>query len=357
MKYLICAFPPTYGGVGRLLTALIPEYEADGYSFIGRRIPSRLKSFSRSRLYFILAGFEFVRQKLDKVLFFLRCLFVFDSDIVFLHPQSSGWWLLFRLARHNRVNLYVMDNSFFCMMSYNAHPIHHHECLQCLKDFNPHPACRPYPGSHTIDRAKKNISNLKILSGKIRFLAQCESQVDLLKAHFGKTIDYEIIGLDTKEIEVGSLRLSEKQKNKQYDVVYHAVASVPKGILYTLSLANLLPNYRFFIPASDKDVLERSGKIPANVTCIDISWETGLKEIVRNARVVLNTSVWSAPIEGALLKSAAYNSNVATVKSKFGFEGSIASIENHIRLSSSSKQGAAELDIFIKQIQTKLDLM
>ncbi len=30
-KYLICAFPPGCGGVGRLLTALIPEYQEKGF--------------------------------------------------------------------------------------------------------------------------------------------------------------------------------------------------------------------------------------------------------------------------------------------------------------------------------------
>ena len=56
-----------------------------------------------------------------------------------------------------------------------------------------------------------------------------------------------------------------------------------------------------------------------NVTFQDCTWETGLEEAVRKAKLVANPSLWSAPIEGAFLKSLAYNGNVAVVDTKFGY--------------------------------------
>jgi hypothetical protein len=49
------------------------------------------------------------------------------------------------------------------------------------------------------------------------------------------------------------------------------------------------------------------------------TWETGLKEKIINSKIVLNPSLWSSPVEGALLKSIKYNGcvSVANILSSF----------------------------------------
>lgn len=71
-------------------------------------------------------------------------------------------------------------------------------------------------------------------------------------------------------------------------------------------------------------------------------------QYVKTARLVMNPSMWSAPIEGALLKSAACNPNVATVESRYGYEGEFDGIENHLRLSEDPLHGAAHVRKFLE---------
>ena len=124
--------------------------------------------------------------------------------------------------------------------------------------------------------------------------------------------------MDTNELDDPT---KINQNSKQYDIVFHGKSIIPKGIIYVLDLAHELSQFTFLIPDSFANVQKiYSKKLPCNVTCHEISWETGLKDLVINARLVLNPSLWSAPIEGALLKSAYYNSNVGTVISEYGYE-------------------------------------
>jgi hypothetical protein len=44
-----------------------------------------------------------------------------------------------------------------------------------------------------------------------------------------------------------------------------------------------------------------------------MTWETGLGSAVRDASLVINPSLWSAPIEGALVKSIVYARRTAVV--------------------------------------------
>ena len=60
-----------------------------------------------------------------------------------------------------------------------------------------------------------------------------------------------------------------------------------------------------------------------NIDFISMSWGTGLKTAVANCKIVINPSLWSAPVEGALLKSIKYNGCVAIVPGDFSFQKEI----------------------------------
>ena len=48
-----------------------------------------------------------------------------------------------------------------------------------------------------------------------------------------------------------------------------------------------------------------------------------MKTAVANCKIVINPSLWSAPVEGALLKSIKYNGCVAIVPGDFSFQKEI----------------------------------
>ena len=162
-----------------------------------------------------------------------------------------------------------------------------------------------------------------------------QNQKKLLEAHFGGDIDCIVVGLDTGEItlseESGVDILHEKLK---FDIVYHGANHPAKGIAYIVALAQRLREFSFFVP-EDKESCEIT--LGRSIECENISfkacrWESGLKTAVSQARLVINPSLWSASIEGALVKSIFYANKVATVETQYGFEGEISKCIDLIRL-------------------------
>ena len=172
---------------------------------------------------------------------------------------------------------------------------------------------------------------------RLKFLAQNTLQKELLHLHFGADIDVSVIGMiaekgfsPTQIVESPRFQILNSYG---YDVVFHGASNAAKGLFYILELAKLTPELSFLIPDSKANII-RITKVspPCNISCIAMSWESGLREEVSSARIVINPSMWSAPIEGALVKSAHHNKNVATVRSQYAYEAEISTIENHLRL-------------------------
>ena len=177
-RYLISGIGIGSSGVGRLMKVLVPKYHAAGYHVIARRTPTSLRHLLDLRCYFGVAQELFYRS-LNYFSFLFRCCVIFNSDVVLLHPQSTGYLLFFFLVCFNKVSLYVMDNSFFCICSYNTHPVNHNECLHCIRDICPHPYCLPSPVKYS---KILNVFYLKFLKciPLIKFLAQNHLQSQLL---------------------------------------------------------------------------------------------------------------------------------------------------------------------------------
>ena len=64
-------------------------------------------------------------------------------------------------------------------------------------------------------------------------------------------------------------------------------------------------------------------------------------------------SLWSAPIEGALIKSSFFNDNVATVETRYGFENEVTFIKNQIRLSVDISEAKNQIESFFSVIHNK----
>jgi hypothetical protein len=192
---------------------------------------------------------------------------------------------------------------------------------------------------------------LKMLSRRLIFMAQNPLQAHLLSLHFGDHINVSTVGMNAAEEFDNTHQSLPKPEDVSicYDIVYHGSSIAAKGILYLIELANIMEDINFLIPDQLSNIVDVLGCLPPpNVTCKNLSWENGLKEAVSSARLVINPSLWSAPIEGALVKSAKYNQNVATVESLYGYESEIKTITNHIRLPRDTIQASRILNDFFK---------
>lgn len=352
-KYLISGIGPGTGGVGRLMKKLMPTYEAEGYEVIYKPGNESLRKLISDKNLVRLAK-EVFKRMLGQVRLDFKCMRVKNSEIVFIHPQNAGFKNLFRLVKNqNQIYLYVMDSSFFCIRSYNTHPVRKEECLNCLGYLKPDNVCRPFPIPYKKQSNIDYLEKLKRISGEIKFLAQNNNQAALLREHFGQQSNIEVIGMDTGELLTSDQRYTTNHVNTDihFDIVFHGAPLIEKGVGFVIEIAEHLPHYSFLIPSAKKVLQKVMGhsSLPDNVHCVDMTWETGLREAVICARLVINPSLWSAPIEGALLKSAFYNINVATVNSMYGFEAEFKGIKNHLRLSRNVKIASTQIMTFINK--------
>jgi hypothetical protein len=353
MKYLISGIGPGKSGVGRLMTALIPEYTKRGYKVIYKRDEKSIRKLLNEKKYF-LGIIEYAVRLFAQLYFSLKIKTIINSDIIFIHPQTAGFDKLLKLLKRNSINFYLMDNSFFCIKSYNMNPESHEECLHCLGNIDPLELCNPFPVKINKFENILFLKELKKNSNQITFFTQNKLQSELVKKHFGDFSKINIIGMDTKEL---SFELDSKvngYSSTGYDVVFHGAPILEKGILYVIELAKLLPFYTFLIPSNEVSVMYVfNHKLPDNISCKDLTWESGLKEEIIGAKLVINPSLWSSCIEGALLKSAKFNDNVATVESKYGYENEISTIKNHLRLNRNPLLAAIEIKLFLEKIKNK----
>ena len=320
-KVLISGIGLSDGGVGRLMRRLEPAAKLRGYRILSRRMIA-LSPLIRNKKYLTLL-FELFLRSISWVIFKLKTLFVRGDIILILHPQSIGYKTFMRLVKNNTVYFYVMDNSFFCMMSYNYTKSNGVECLRCISNpRNSLPECYSWPPLIRKKVAINYLEELMLYSKRIVFLAQTHSQERLLLEHFGDNIDCRVVGMEPADLSLADIQnIDLIDITREYDLVYHGSLHPAKGIIYFLKVSLLLPKLKIFIPMSlnaASSIFSDCSRLN-NVTFQDCTWETGLEEAVRKAKLVANPSLWSAPIEGAFLKSLAYNGNVAVVDTKFGY--------------------------------------
>lgn len=251
------------------------------------------------------------------------------QNIVILHPQKIGYDLVVDLIEFNNVFWYVLDNGFFCIQSYNHRKGMMDCCLDCLgtTDFRAATkhSCSSFPEKMQSSINIEFLKKIYQLKEKIVFLAQNEQQKELLKEHFG-AINCFVVGLCVSDFSLDCL--NGDQAEDGYDIVYHGHASEAKGFLFALMIAKNMPGVSFLFPVNVKNRIvdfSHLQKLLPNVEFKDITWDTGLSDEVRRAKVVLVPSLWSAPIEGALIKSMVVNGMVASPKVRFSHVSEINS--------------------------------
>lgn len=319
---LISGLPPSSGGVGRLMKVLIDNAD-DHVEVIYVQEKSPIKRYLSNRDFLKVFG-EIYKRIISRAIFVIRLFFMKNEVCLCIHPQTIGFPLLFRVIKRNNVYLYVMDNSFFCITSYNYDFAEKKECFNCL-NFRQEPMkqCMPFPVNYKLTENINYLKKLYALRFEIKFLAQNINQEKLLKEHFGGNIQSIIVGMNTDELDTV---FPSRGNTSSYDFVYHGSCSLAKGLEYFINIAENMPKYNFFVPAKKTLCEKLVNRIinRENITFKECGWDSGLKEAVLNSKFTLNTSLWSAPIEGALIKSIYYGENVFVVQSEYGFENEIA---------------------------------
>ena len=347
-NYLFSGLGPGQGGVGALMQNLVPIAQRHGFRVVAKWNGSSGRKLLSQRRYVQVAKLVALRL-FTRMRFYLAANSVRNSKVIFLHPQTAGFKVLFRLAQKNELFLYVMDNSFFCMRSYNFHPDDKMECFKCVGNAaNADAQCSPFPVA--MDR-KENLAmleQLREISPRITFLCQNENQSQLLKKHFDADTRCVVIGMNTGELRnwtPAELQTPIGNSKKPF-ILFHGAAAEPKGLDFVIRLAAKMPYRRFIVPAPENQLKHYA--IPKNIECHDVTWSNGLRELTQEASLVLNPSMWSAPIEGALIKSLAYNRNVATVKTQHGYESEIPDDVGLLRLPQDVNGAAVLVEEFLE---------
>lgn len=276
-----------------------------------------------------------VKRWKDLVLFCARSFFRRREPLCIVHHDAIPpflFWLLIIFARD--LSYFVIDNSFFCIKSYNHRPLGASPCMQCLEfgvaESKKH-GCQSFPVRRSSVVSRMSINILKRYSHKIKFLCLSDSNSDLIRKFYGETVNVKTVGFTTAELEeirianrVPSPRVSQNQLS--YDFVFHGSDADAKGVDYVLSVAANLPEFSFLFP------FQNDGKRNATENCTfqAMSWLSGLEHNVLHARLVFCPSLWTYTPEAAMLKTMLQRVPMAYFKHQHTFSTEFSEVAGFV---------------------------
>lgn len=310
-KYFFVGNDDSKSGVGRFVwNSFIKTTEENNYKTV---VKVQVKS-------------NFSRKIIDYFNFNLRILFLAlnYSKSIIVHPQSIGFFQSSLIILFSKKTFYfTADSSYFCLRSYNFNPKNKLECVKCLKGIKfKDNECKPFPYNSKLIWIKFFYYVVEKFKTKIVFLVQNQKQLELIKLRYGE-INYHITSMNPGDIlenkfknSINSLELLPKNKK---NILFHASNHLEKGYGFMIDFAKKNKIFNVIIPSIKP---ENSLSIP-NLFYIPCSWESGLLDLIIKCDIVMCPSIWSAPIEGALLKSLYWNGVVAVHKTDFAFSNEI----------------------------------
>jgi hypothetical protein len=325
MTKFISGIPPvTSIGAGRLVRILVDQ-GAD-VRWVGNKSAVAQKLRRREYLGTLGAAWTHFRRRLRRIEIMRdRSLLDGSEPVVLLHPAEIGigWCIRFVRKRNGPTWIYLFDSGFFCIRSYNH--LEGATCLKCVggnwkaAELN---GCKPFPvqDRHALDHQKEMFE--LATTGKLKFLAQSETQASLARRHFGESVEVKVVGMwtdDVEEIFLRSNTATATNEKNEFDVVLHASPVSAKGVYFAVQLASNCPTLRFLFPFSKEELATNALRIPENISFRPMSWETGLRDEIRRIPFTLVPSLWSAPVEGALVKSLLEARAVAVVAVESAF--------------------------------------
>ena len=296
---IISGIGPSYSGTGALMQWLVAAADGDASVRLGYK-KERGREFRKLIEYVInRTGFRWMVRRAAKS----------EGEVILFHPQTIGLRALRDIIEPRELTwMYVLDASAFCLRSYNCLPSESAPCLRCVG--NDGAAAKPNGCVNGFGSGpfQKYLPSW-VRSGKLRLIAQCESQAELLRAHFGRETRVAVVPLAVPDIMPPEGDVTRPKRERPL-AVYHGAPLVAKGIAHAVALAKAMPDWDFLVPSSLHDLnrnFEGPETYPPNLITQQLGWSWGLSEQVKLADVVLCPSSWSAPVEGAVLKSLAHN--------------------------------------------------
>ena len=304
--------PTTRGGTGRLLRSLLAERDAYrlGVRFVlvGNRANVRRSMVARQPLRLVREVARHYTRRASRHWLIRQRSFVESPRMIVFHPQEiSTRWLTEVMRRRSLRGLttefFVLDASFFCVRSYNHIPGEAGPCRRCL-DEGPQAGlrfgCRPFPihdrwAWSFIESVRKQASLRQVV-----FWTQTAGYASLVREYAGDSVVARDVGLWTDDFD--GLQSPPPEAEPLADIVYHGSWLDAKGGPWAMKLAKALPELRFLFPC----LRPPASEVPANVIFLPMSWDTGLASQVRCTPLTIVPSLWTAPIEAALVKSIAH---------------------------------------------------
>lgn len=336
--FIVSGIGPGAGGVGRFIEYLKSIGDPSQVEFIFPKRSQVRNNFWR----------KIIENAFYRPIFRLRLGRLRGENVIVLHQQTVGLKAMRWLLRNaSGLKLYIMDNGFFCVKAYNHISGEVTECLRCLsgdtksaRDY----ACRPQPFSRR-STAEKLQKLIRKHAREIEFISLSETNEALLKRCFGEEIRISTLYFQTHDLITSGQKVRPDNLSDipRYNFVFHGAAIDAKGFEYFLSIARRLPELTFFMPVSD---IPRRYQFLQNVHYTNMTWETGLRQIVEAADMVITPSLWSFTPEAAMLKSMKYNGCVAATKREFGFTNEVWQ-DAFLPLTGISDQDSERLKSFI----------
>jgi hypothetical protein len=290
---------PGPSGTGALMIGLMNEAAGDASTRFLYKVPRR--STLLGLLKYVVGRASFAGR--------VRRAARMDGPLVLMHPQTIGFGIFSAVIEARPVTwMYVLDAYVFCVRSYNCLPQESAPCLRCLGNGGEAAAQH---GCVNWFRAGPFQAHLPgwVRSGRLRLIAQCESQARLLRDHFGPEAIVRVVPLSVPDVELPATPPVRPLRARPA-VVFHGACNPAKGAAHVVALARLMPDWDFLVPSDVKEYVHHFGPaegLPPNLTFRRMSWADGLADAVAQADLVLCPSSWSAPVEGAVLKSLSHN--------------------------------------------------
>lgn len=324
-NFLISGLNPNEGGTGDFFSYLILINNKNNYNYhiIFPVNPIQSKNIFKKIYNFFIKKIFYKKDYNGFQVYnlFKKIKNIYNSEVILLHPQTLGYRIVLQLLKNNnKIKYYVLDNSFFCIRSYNYHSTQI-ECRKCLgfKE-SPFEDCMPFPISTDKELLLFRMKQINNYLNSITFYTQNKYQTKLLEFHFTKNINVKQIGMWTD-----SLNQLENYYPQNHDIfkriVFHGSIHEAKGFKFITELAIRLPDIEIIIPIFPGHSFTN---IPKNIIYKIMNWETGLKDLIETSYLTICPSLWSAANEAALIKSILIAPKVAVVDLEFGFNREIS---------------------------------
>ena len=353
---VVAGIPPGKSGTGRMIRQMMTKSKRSPVrlDFIYRARPKKpiralVKNKQWRKLYPVAAEYFW-----GNFLFYLKLAFAFLSGrgkLLIMHPQTLGFaltrWLIWRWPA-GKIYLYVLNSSYFCIRSYNYIPNETGPCLRCQGgafEQREVMGCQPFPVRDPESASYVRVLFDAVRSGRVKLMAQNERQSRHISGHFGENTQVPVVGLWGEEwttpFDAWESRQSEPDffSKRSGPIIIHSFYVEAKGAVWFIELARHCPDLQFFCPFSKAKAIRDA---PPNISFKLLTWENGLKATLEEASVVMVPSLWSAPIEGALVKSLITNPFTMFVDNPTAFQNELPE-EIALRLSGDPKIAADQL--------------